>query len=140
MLLSRSYSIYRESCSTPFFSHSYEFCVCKLFRFTYFPKTMHLCQNNGFQFLQNHILMHDVSATPLESHTSKIRGVGGWGDNPARIVILSERLPRGTRGSESKHPSATSSEYGAILRTETEPWIVEKSFAWPCAPSGATNC
>src|SRR5260370_13874894 len=77
MLLSRSYSTYRESCSTPFFSHSYEFCVCKLFRFTYFPEIMHLCQNNGFQSLQNHILTHAVSPTPLESHTCKIRGRGG---------------------------------------------------------------
>src|SRR5216684_8706739 len=75
-------------------------CVCKLFRFTYFPKTMHLCQNNGFQSLQNHILTHAVSPTPLESHTSKIRGWGEGGNNPARIVILSER-------SESKDPSAT---------------------------------
>src|SRR5713226_3336405 len=62
------------------------------------------------------------------------RGGGGeGGDNPARIVILSER-------SESKDPSATSSEYGAILRTETEPWIVKKSSASLFALSGATNC
>src|SRR5260370_1285862 len=91
-LVSRSYSTYRGSCSTPFFSHSYEFCVCKLFRFTYFPKTVHLCQNNGFQSLKNHTLIHAVSPTPLESHTSKIRGWGEGGIICGSLVTSHQSL------------------------------------------------
>src|SRR5260370_34922700 len=105
MLLSRSYSTGNRA--QPLSFHILlKSCVCKLFRFTYFPKTVHLCQNNGFQFLQNHILMDAVSATPLESHTSKIRGWGGCPsdfqlqtDHPTRMLVPSERTKTRDRSS-----------------------------------------
>src|SRR5260370_6836756 len=91
MLLSRSYSTGNRA--QPLSFHILlKSCVCKLFRFTYFPKTVHLCQNNGFQFLQNHILMDAVSATPLESHTSKIRGWGEGGIISGSLVTSHQSL------------------------------------------------
>src|SRR5712691_2222763 len=89
---------------------------------------------------------------PSESHTygccfanpfgiTYLQNQGGGGgcpsdfqlqtDHPTRMVVPSER-------SESR--DLPSNLQSAILRTETEPWIVEKSSAWPFALSGATSC
>src|SRR5712691_9866587 len=87
---------------------------------------------------------------PSESHT-----YGCCFANPFGITYLQNqggggvpiRLPTSNRPSDLVVPSERSESrdlpsnlQSAILRTETEPWIVEKSSAWPFALSGATSC
>src|SRR3989442_13308073 len=73
----------------------------------------------------------NASATPLVSHTFKTKDL-----KPFRFIHFQKKVG----GCPSDFQLQTSNLQSAILRAETEPWILEKSSASLFEPSCATRC